>query len=74
MNINKIALFTSLGILALLSLSHLAIAQTVFPTGTTIYKPDGAYSSYILIKWYDEGDERFRPGNILLNARNIDSM
>ena len=22
-------------------------------------------------KWYDAGDERFRPGNILLNARNI---
>ena len=25
-------------------------------------------------KWYDAGDDRFRPGNILLNARNIDSM
>ena len=25
-------------------------------------------------KWYDAGDERFRPGNILLNARNIDAM
>ena len=24
-------------------------APTVFPTGTTIYKPDEAYSSYILI-------------------------
>ncbi len=25
-------------------------------------------------KWYDGGDERFRPGNILVNARNIDTM
>jgi predicted Rdx family selenoprotein len=25
-------------------------------------------------KWYDAGDERFRPGNILLNARNIDMV
>jgi len=25
-------------------------------------------------KWFDAGDERFRPGNILLNARNIDTM
>ncbi len=25
-------------------------------------------------KWYDAGDERFRPGNILVNARNIDTM
>ncbi len=25
-------------------------------------------------KWYDGGDTRFRPGNILLNARNIDAM
>lgn len=25
-------------------------------------------------KWYDSGDERFRPGNILLNTRNIDMM
>lgn len=25
-------------------------------------------------KWYDAGDERFRPGNILLNARNINTM
>ena len=25
-------------------------------------------------KWYDDGDERFRPGNIILNARNIDSI
>jgi hypothetical protein len=25
-------------------------------------------------KWYDDGDERFRPGNILVNARNIDTM
>ncbi len=25
-------------------------------------------------KWFDDGDERFRPGNILVNARNIDTM
>ena len=25
-------------------------------------------------KWYDAGDERFRPGNIIVNARNIDSI
>jgi hypothetical protein len=25
-------------------------------------------------KWYDAGDERFKPGNILLNARNINAM
>ena len=25
-------------------------------------------------RWYDAGDTRFRPGNILVNARNIDTM
>jgi hypothetical protein len=25
-------------------------------------------------KWFDGGDARFRPGNILVNARNIDTM
>jgi outer membrane protein assembly factor BamB len=25
-------------------------------------------------KWFDAGDERFRPGNILFNARNINTM
>ena len=25
-------------------------------------------------KWHDAGDERFKPGNILLNARNINAM
>jgi len=25
-------------------------------------------------KWYDSGDERFRPGNILVNPRNIDTL
>jgi hypothetical protein len=25
-------------------------------------------------RWHDEGDERFRPGNILLSARNLDSI
>lgn len=24
--------------------------------------------------WYDEGDERFKPGNILLNPRNLDTV
>jgi len=31
------------------SMTHLALAQTIFPTGTTIYDPAEAYSSYILI-------------------------
>jgi outer membrane protein assembly factor BamB len=25
-------------------------------------------------KWFDDGDERFRPGNILINPRNIDTV
>jgi outer membrane protein assembly factor BamB len=25
-------------------------------------------------KWFDDGDQRFRPGNILFNARNINTM
>jgi hypothetical protein len=25
-------------------------------------------------KWYDGGDERFRPGNIIVNARNLDTI
>ena len=25
-------------------------------------------------KWYDAGDTRFRPGNLIVNARNIDSI
>ena len=25
-------------------------------------------------KWYDGGDQRFKPGNIILNARNIDEI
>ena len=25
-------------------------------------------------KWFDDGDQRFRPGNIILNARNIDKI
>ncbi len=25
-------------------------------------------------RWFDAGDQRFRPGNILVNARNIDTM
>ena len=50
MKIKKIPVFMSLGILAALTSTTLAFAmQTVFPTGTTIYKPDEAHSSYILI-------------------------
>jgi len=25
-------------------------------------------------KWFDAGDDRFRPGNLIVNARNIDTM
>jgi len=25
-------------------------------------------------KWYDAGDKRFKPGNILINPRNIDTL
>lgn len=25
-------------------------------------------------RWYDEGDERFRPGNILMSARNLNAL
>ena len=37
------------GLLVLAVLTHPLSAQTVFPTGTTIYNPAEAHSSYILI-------------------------
>ena len=49
MKIRKIAVLITAGIIALLNCATLISAQTIFPTGTTIYKPDEAYSSYILI-------------------------
>ena len=49
MKIKKITVLTSPGIFALLTFTSLAWAQTIFPTGTTIYKPDETHSSYILI-------------------------
>jgi len=45
----KHTLSISAGLLALAGLAQPAFAQTVFPTGTTIYDPAEAYSSYILI-------------------------
>ncbi len=49
MTVMKHALSISAGVLTVAALAHQAVAQTVFPTGTTIYKPDEASSSYILI-------------------------
>jgi len=46
---NKITVFVLAGILASLMFTYLVLAQTIFPTGTTIYKPDETHSSYILI-------------------------
>ena len=41
---------TSVGLFVVLASTYLAAAYpTIFPTGTTIYKPGEAYSSYILI-------------------------
>ena len=45
----EMKVITSLILLTTLVASEFAIAQTIFPTGTTIYDPDEAYSSYILI-------------------------
>lgn len=45
----KITSLASLSILLLFNTVPLASAQTVFPTGTTIYQPDAAHSSYVLI-------------------------
>ncbi len=49
MTIVKQTLSISAGLFVLATLAHPAFAQTVFPTGTTIYDPAEAYSSYILI-------------------------
>ncbi len=45
----KKPLLHSAGLLALAALTHPVLGQTVFPTGTTIYNPAEAYSSYVLI-------------------------
>ncbi len=50
MNHEKKTRSVPIGVLALLALASLALSYpTIFPTGTTIYKPQDAYSSYILI-------------------------
>ena len=49
MTIAKQTLSISAGLLALAALTHPAFAQTVFSTGTTIYDPAEAYSSYVLM-------------------------
>ena len=49
MHTTKQTVSISAGLLALATMSHPALAQTVFPTGTTIYNPAEAHSSYILI-------------------------
>ena len=49
MTIMKQTLSIAAGSVVLAALSHPALAQSVFPTGTTIYNPAEAYSSYVLI-------------------------
>ncbi len=49
MKIKKMMVCISAGLLALFITINPTFAQTVFPTGTTIYKPHEAYSTYILI-------------------------
>ena len=49
MNIRKQTLSISAWVLILAALTHTAAAQSVFPTGTTIYDPAQAYSTYVLI-------------------------
>jgi arylsulfotransferase ASST len=49
MKVNKISVAIALGILVIVFVTNMVFGQTIFPTGTTIYKPDEAYSSYILI-------------------------
>ena len=49
MHIGKQTVSILAGLLALATISNPALAQTVFPTGTTIYNPAEAYSSYILV-------------------------
>ena len=49
MNTKKITAST-IGVLISLAFAYLALAYpTIFPTGTTIYKPDECHSSYILV-------------------------
>ncbi len=49
MNTKKITAYV-IGILISLAFTYLAFAYpTIFPTGTTIYKPDKCYSSYIIV-------------------------
>ena len=60
MNSRKISA-TSTGILISLALAYLAFAYpTIFPTGTTIYKPDECYNSYILISDHDHPSDQTR--------------
>ena len=47
MTIMKQTLSISAGLFALAALTHPAFAQTVFPTGTTIYDPAEAYGSTV---------------------------
>ncbi len=49
MHIGKQIVSTAAGLLALAVMTHPTLAQTVFPTGTTIYDPAEAFSSYVLI-------------------------
>jgi len=49
MHIRKQIVSISAALLALAAMSDPVLAQTVFPTGTTIYNPAEAHSSYILI-------------------------
>ena len=49
MSTRRQTLSISTGLLALAALAAPALSQSVFPTGTTIYDPAQAYSSYVLI-------------------------
>ncbi len=49
MIVMKHTLSISTGLFALAAFTHPTLAQSVFPTGTTIYDPAEAYSSYLLI-------------------------
>jgi hypothetical protein len=49
MNTRKMTVFFA-GIMVLSAVAYMALAYpTIFPTGTTIYKPNECYNSYILI-------------------------
>ena len=53
MNTKKITVSSLIGILISLFFVYLAFTYpTIFPTGTTIYKPNECYNSYILISDY----------------------